>query len=122
LLDAIDSIAERLVLFEISESSGVSIRAAQVLEASILALTKAVELLPNARARAQEILRLCEEIGSLESEADELYRQAIAELFNSGKDALFIMKWRDIYEQLEAATDVCEDVANTLEGVVLEYG
>jgi uncharacterized protein Yka (UPF0111/DUF47 family) len=121
VMDAIDSIAERLVLFEIRESSSVSVRAARVLEASIAAMSKAIELLPHARAKAREILHLCGEIGSLESEADELYRQAIAELFKSGRDAVFIMKWRDIYEQLEAATDVCEDVANTLEGVVLEY-
>lgn len=121
VLDVIDSIAERLALFDIREPSKLATQAAQVLEASVVTMSKAVDLLPVARSRAAEILALCAEIGSLESEADALYRQAIAELFRSGNDAVLIMKWREIYEQLEAATDLCEDVANALEGVVLEY-
>jgi uncharacterized protein Yka (UPF0111/DUF47 family) len=64
---------------------------------------------------------MCTAISKLESEADALYRSAIAELFKAGHDALVVMKWRDIHEQLESATDLCEDVANALEGVVLEY-
>jgi len=64
---------------------------------------------------------LCAEITKLESDADTIYRAAIAELFKAGNEALTVMKWRDIHEQLETATDLCEDVANALEGVVLEY-
>ena len=77
--------------------------------------------MPEARKRAQEIVTLCVEINKLESEADALYRGAIADLFKAGNDALMVMKWRDIHEQIETATDLCEDVANALEGVVLEY-
>jgi len=67
------------------------------------------------------MVALCAEITKLESAADVIYRGAIAELFKSGNEALTVMKWRDIHEQLETATDLCEDVANALEGVVLEY-
>jgi len=81
----------------------------------------AVALLPEARKRAPEILAACQSINELESEADAIYRGAIADLFKDGHDALTVMKWRDIHEQLEGATDLCEDVANALEGVVLEY-
>jgi uncharacterized protein Yka (UPF0111/DUF47 family) len=77
--------------------------------------------LPKARAHAKEILERCVEINDFESQADALYRSAIAGLFAPGGDPLTVMKWRDIFEELEAATDLCEDVANTLEGVVLEY-
>jgi predicted phosphate transport protein (TIGR00153 family) len=121
VLDAVESIAERIQLFDIRETSQVANDAARVLESSVVAVSKAIDLLPEARKRAPEIVALCAEINKLESEADALYRTAIAALFKSGRDALDVMKWRDVFEQLEAATDLCEDVANALEGVVLEY-
>ena len=121
VLDTIESIAERLELFDIHESSAHAIEAARVLESSAVAMAKAVDLLPEARKRAGEIVALCGEIAKLETEADVIYRGAIAELFKAGNEALMVMKWRDIHEQLEGATDLCEDVANALEGVVLEY-
>ena len=121
VLDVIESVAERIQLFDIRETSQIASDAARVLESSALAMSRAVDLLPEARKRAQEIIALCSEISTLEREADALYRTAIADLFKSGSDALNVMKWRDIFEQLEAATDLCEDVANALEGVVLEY-
>jgi uncharacterized protein len=121
VLDVIESIAERIQLFDIRETSVVASEAARVLESGVAAMSKAIDLLPEARKRTQEIIALCAEISVLESEADALYRTAIANLFKSGGDALNVMKWRDIFEQLEAATDLCEDVANALEGVVLEY-
>jgi predicted phosphate transport protein (TIGR00153 family) len=121
VLDMIESIAERLLLFDIRETSAVAIEASRVLEAGVSVMSKAIDLLPVARRRAPEILAFCTEINGLESEADSLYRTAIADLFKSEKEPLYVMKWRDIHEQLEAATDLCEDVANALEGVVLEY-
>ena len=119
--DAIEAIAERMQLFHLRESSQVACDAARVLEETAVKVSQAVDLLPVARKRAPEIVKLCGEISTLESEADALYRTAIAELFKPGNDALWVMKWKDIHEHLEAATDLCEDVANALEGVVLEY-
>ena len=119
--DAIEAIAERMQLFHLSESSQLARDAARVLEETAVKVSQAVDLLPVARKRAPEIVKLCGEISTLESEADALYRTAIAELFKPGNDALWVMKWKDIHEHLEAATDLCEDVANALEGVVLEY-
>jgi|SRR6187549_176703 len=121
VLDVIESIAERLELFDIHDSSEAAVEAARVLESCTAAMAKAVDLLPEARKRAQEIVTLCAEITQLESAADVIYRAAIAKLFNAGNEALMVMKWRDIHEQLETGTDLCEDVANALEGVVLEY-
>jgi predicted phosphate transport protein (TIGR00153 family) len=121
VLDAIESIAERLELFDIRDSSKTAVEAACVLERCALAMAKAVDLLPEARKRAREMIALCAEINKLESDADAIYRRAIADLFKAGNEVLTVMKWRDIHEQLETATDLCEDVANTLEGVVLEY-
>ncbi len=121
VLDVIESIAERIELFDIREASEVASEAARVLESAASKMSQAVDLLPEARKRAQAIVTLCAEISTLESEADTLYRKAIADLFKPGNDALWVLKWRDIHEQLESATDLVEDVANALEGVVLEY-
>jgi uncharacterized protein Yka (UPF0111/DUF47 family) len=61
------------------------------------------------------------DINRIENEADQLLRKATSRLFKEGKDPLYIIKWKEIYETLETATDRCEDVANVIEGVVLEH-
>ncbi|MGB5995359.1 MAG: DUF47 family protein [Candidatus Deferrimicrobiaceae bacterium] len=62
----------------------------------------------------------CVEVNSLENEADRVSRDAIALLFEQEKDPIFVLKWKEIYETLETATDMCEDAANVLEGVALK--
>jgi len=62
----------------------------------------------------------CVEVNSLENEADRVSRDAIAQLFDQEKDPIYILKWKEIYETLETATDRCEDAANVLEGVALK--
>ena len=66
------------------------------------------------------ILQHCVEINRLENVADTILRGALAKLFREEKDPIAVIKWKEIYETLEAATDRCEDVANIIEGVVLE--
>jgi len=68
----------------------------------------------------QVILEKCVEINRLENEADALLRGTLAKLFREEKDPVAIIKWKEIYELLETASDRCEDVANIIEGVVLE--
>jgi len=82
------------------------------------------EVMPRLRHRDQFpwILKQCVEINSLENEADDVYHAALAELFEvCHPDACEVIKWREIYEHLENATDRGEDVANVLEGIVLKY-
>jgi uncharacterized protein Yka (UPF0111/DUF47 family) len=71
--------------------------------------------------KLRDILPYCVEINRLENVADDLFRKAIAGLFEDEGSAAEIIKWRDIYEQLEQATDLAEDVANVLEGIVLRH-
>ena len=70
---------------------------------------------PSAR-----LIDYCIEINRLENEADALLRGSLARLFREEQNPITIMKWKEIYELLESATDRCEDVANIIEGVVLE--
>jgi predicted phosphate transport protein (TIGR00153 family) len=128
VLDLTEAVSERVVLFEIAQVPVAARDLAQVLVRSCQAVEKAVTLLPTLD-RSGEILDMCVEINRLENEADRLYRGALADLYRGGEPGsssqghhpLYVLKWRDIYDNLEAATDRCEDVANIVEGVVLEY-
>jgi uncharacterized protein Yka (UPF0111/DUF47 family) len=71
--------------------------------------------------RAESILNACIEVNRLENEGDDILRQALAELFRGATDPLLVLKWKEVYEALENAMDRCEDVANIIEGVVLEH-
>jgi predicted phosphate transport protein (TIGR00153 family) len=123
VLDLTEAVSERIVLFEISTTQEDAQHLAQVLVRSSEAVSKALHLLPTLK-RSREILDLCIEINRLENEADRTYRHALATLYRGSgtpDQVLGVLKWRDIYDNLESATDRCEDIANILEGVVLEY-
>lgn len=121
VLDLTEAVAERLVLFGITTVRTPAVALAHVLVKSCQELERAMRLLAEVKGRHQELLAICVEINRLENEADAIYRQAIADLFRNGNDPIDVMKWRDIFDNLEEATDRCEDVANIVEGVVLEY-
>jgi predicted phosphate transport protein (TIGR00153 family) len=121
VLDLVDAVAERLVLFEIKAARPPAIELARVLIKSCEHLERGMRLFPQLTGKNKELLEICVEINRLENEADGIYRRAIAELFRNGNDPIEVMKWRDIFDNLEEATDRCEDVANIVEGVVLEY-
>jgi len=61
------------------------------------------------------------EIHRLENEGDDIYHRAIAELFHDQRDPLYVIKWKEIYEKLEAAVDRCENVANIIESVIIKH-
>ena len=121
VLDLTEAVSERLLLYGMNAVAPDFVRQlADVLVRATMAMEKAVRLLPQVK-RPKEMLDLCVEINRLENEADAEYRRALAELFKGGYDALAVLKWRDIIDNLESATDRCEDVANILEGITLEY-
>ena len=67
-----------------------------------------------------EILAICEDIDRLESEADHVMRAAMAKLFREETDVRQVIKLKEIYELLEGVTDKCEDVANIIEGIIVQ--
>jgi predicted phosphate transport protein (TIGR00153 family) len=120
VLDLIEAASERVALYEVKELPDFVVTLADSLQLATEAVDKAIKLLPQVK-QPKQMLDLCIEINRLENQADKAYRHGLATMFNSGYDAIIVMKWRDIIDNLESATDKCEDVANILEGIVLEY-
>ena len=120
VLDLIEAVSERVALYEVKVLPEFVVKLSDSLQHATIAVDQAVKLLPKVK-QPKEMLDLCVEINRLENEADDAYRHGLATLFKGGYDAIEVMKWRDIIDNLESATDRCEDVANILEGIVLEY-
>ena len=125
VLDMIEAVSERVALVRVQKVHPIATELAVVLLKSCEVLEKAVGGVSDISKASTKILDAAVEANRLENEADDLYRKALGELFNPEPGAqvnpLEIMKWREIFDYLENATDACEDVANVLEGIVLEY-
>ncbi len=120
IMDFIDGTASTMLIYKV-DSPGKRVR--ELVDIIILA-TAEVEravLLLRQHAKLKQILEHCVEINRLENMGDVVYRAALAELFEDSADMAHVIKWREIFEQLESATDRCEDVANVLEGVALKH-
>ena len=120
IMDYIESAATAVMLYELSEMTVPARELADVLVRSTEAVAIAIGGLKNVK-QADTILNACIEVNRLENEGDEILRTALADLFRGARDPLLVLKWKEIYEALENATDRCEDVANVIEGVVLEH-
>ena len=122
VMDFIEAAGRTANLYRIAQPTE---RARELAQIVAKVAYKLNEVIPRLRHRDQFplILKQCVEINSLENEADDVHHAALAELFEAcAKDACEVIKWRELYQHLEDATDRGEDVANVLEGVVLKYG
>jgi uncharacterized protein len=119
IMDLVEAASERLSLYGIKDMTKEACDLGRVLLSSSERVLEAVTGFRDLK-RPELILEKCVEINRLENEADALLRGTLAKLFREEKDPITIMKWKEIYELLETATDRCEDVANIIEGVVLE--
>jgi len=120
VMDFVESASERIALYELREMTPEVRDLAAVLVRATEAVARAIAGLRDLK-RSKTVLQHCIEVNRLENEGDEILRNAVATLFKAGADPLFVMKWKEVYEALENATDRCEDVANIIEGVVLEH-
>lgn len=119
ILDLSQDVAQSLMLYDIQR---VTLEAQQLAELASMCCERVeavVKMLDNME-NAQTIMKVCTEIDKLESESDRVMRSAVSKLFRDEVDVRELIKQRAIYELLEAITDKCEDVANTIEGIVLE--
>jgi predicted phosphate transport protein (TIGR00153 family) len=119
ILDLIQDTGESLVLYDIQKITPEATQLAELLRRCAEHVQSAVGLMAS-MADAPAILKICQEIDRLESEADKVMRGAISQLFRTETDVRQLIKLKAVYELLEAATDKCQDVANVIESVVLE--
>lgn len=118
VMDAIDAVAAVIRLYKIAE-----VRAGARLLVDIVcdAVDRVAEAV-DALERRDGVPELAARVSQLEHEADRAHQDAIVELFDQEHDPIAVMKWKEIFDFLEAATDRCEDVANLLEGVIVKNG
>ncbi len=119
VLDLIQDTGESLVLYDIQNVTPEATQLAELVLRCAERVQSAVGLMAS-MADAPEILKICQEIDKLESEADKVMRSAISQLFRYEQDVRQVIKLKAVYEALESATDKCQDVANVIESVVLE--
>ena len=119
ILDLIQDVAESVALYDLRTITPEARQLAEICHMCCERVRTVVGLLTNIK-RPEAILKCCEEIDRLESDADRVMRAALSKLFRDESDLKQVMKLRVIYDLLESITDRCEDVANVVEGIVLE--
>jgi uncharacterized protein len=119
VLDLMEDVAECVILYDVREVSDSARKLAEICVSCTEKVKVAVGLLSN-MDNAQTILKICNEIDVLESEADRVMRSAMSKLFRDEPDVRELIRLKAVYELLETITDRCEDTANVIEGIVLE--
>jgi predicted phosphate transport protein (TIGR00153 family) len=114
--DHIDDSAEMVVGYGVQVIPESARQQAQVIHRCATKLRDAVALLQGFRDSKRQLI----ELRTLEDEGDDLARRAISELFRSETDALAVVRWKDIHEQLEEAVDACENAADVLEAILVK--
>jgi predicted phosphate transport protein (TIGR00153 family) len=118
ILDLIWAAADRLTVFKLDKSTKEGVKMSKDLHATVELVHKAIQKLKA--KNYSHVQEYCIEINKLENRIDRDFRTALGFLFDEIKDPILIIKWKEIYEHLEDASDKCEDVANILEAVVLK--
>lgn len=118
-VDFMEGATTAMRMYGIERPTGAACGLADLIRLQAIQVEKAVSKL-RSRSHLKSILDHCVEIHRLENAADTLCLNAMAELFQDEASSVEIIKWREIYDQLERATDSCEDVATVLEGIVLK--
>ncbi len=119
ILDLMEDVSQSVFLYDIRTIPDEAKRLAEICVACAEKVSAAVKLLDN-MANAEQIMKICGDIDRYETDADQVLRAAMAKLFRSESDTRELIKLKEIYEHLETVTDKCEDVANIIEGIVLE--
>jgi predicted phosphate transport protein (TIGR00153 family) len=122
ILDLLQDASETMSLYDLRAMNDDILRLGDLSAKCCERVQHAVSLLPklSEHVTADDAIKTCEEIDKLESDADRVMRSAMSRLFREENDVRELIKLKTIYEQLESISDRCEDVANLIEGVVLE--
>ena len=117
VVDLIDGAARSVVMYDIREATDHARQLAGVLQRMALQLHEIVSILQKPKGVTERLI----ELHRLENEGDDIYQRAVGGLFHENRDPLEVIKWKDVYEKLEAAIDRCENVSNIIEGVIIKH-
>ena len=116
VLDSIEAVANRMMIFKIPAPTEPLKQMTAILVRAVEEIQKAVHSL----RKLDHLMTFCIEIKNLETRADEISRHLLAELFDGEKDPITVIKWKEIYGRMEAAADMCNDIANIIESIVVK--
>jgi uncharacterized protein len=119
IVDAIQAVSDRMQMYHIDCSDPYIGKLAEILEKATVEVEKAVREMADFK-NARRVMDFCIEINRLENEGDAALKEAVENLFKGTPHPLHVIKWKEVYEITEAAIDRCEDVANTIEGIVVK--
>jgi predicted phosphate transport protein (TIGR00153 family) len=120
VVDFIQAAADAMLLYNIERPTASAVELANIIVDAAIEIER---VMPSLRRHAElrKMLSHCVELNRLENEGDRVKRKALGDLFDNRTEIADMIKWREIYEHMESATDRCEDVANVLEGVALKH-
>jgi predicted phosphate transport protein (TIGR00153 family) len=116
VLDSVEAIASRVVLFNVKESKPEAIQLCSILDDCGRQIEQAVSHLQDFKG----LMAFTIELNRLENQADVISRHVVADLFSGKHDVMDVLRWKELYGRLESAADQCEDVANVIEAIVLK--
>lgn len=117
VMDAMDGTARRAQIFRVGAAPDGVLRLTEVIQRMVEVLAKGVEGL----RKGQEVIKYCIEAKKLEEEGDVIYHEALGLLFETERDAIELIRWKEIYDNLEYTLDEAEDVANGLESITIKH-
>ncbi|HEV8401316.1 MAG TPA: DUF47 family protein [Gemmatimonadales bacterium] len=118
VMDAMDGTARRAQIFRLGVAPQGVRRLTEVIQRMVAVLAEAVGRLK----KGDDVMRFCVEAKQLEEEGDAIYHEALGQLFEKERDAIEIIKWKEIYDNLENTLDQAEDVANVVESITIKHG
>ncbi len=121
ILDSVCSTVEKMVIYETGKPDQRFKDMVDVFVNATERVMSSVHYLRKLKNNTVQIMDLCYEIQKYESEGDKIYRFGVADLFKNSSDAIAVIKWKEVFEQLETALDRCEKIAKVIRGVVVKY-
>lgn len=119
ILDMVHGVADRILMYKMKKLPGPAVAMMAILKTAIDELELVISSLRDLK-NPEKIKKICIEVNRLENEGDNLIKSAMASMFGSKMDPMEFLKLKEIYDHLERAIDKCEDVANTIEGILVK--
>lgn len=121
ILDSVCSTVEKMVIYKTGKPDEKFREMVDVFVRATAKVKESVNYLRKMKHNTVKIMDICYDIKQFESQGDKIYRLGVAELFDCCHDAISVIKWKEVFEQMETALDRCEKIAKVIRGVVVKY-